>query len=184
MHKQLVIILLAIVAVFVSDCAGNNSSIGREDSRAKTTGQAILITFLDPDNGYYSTEPRSVFNPDNYELYYKGKLDDTFYSQDFWINLGRSCPPDQQFYEWSTNYFAFLLPRQDKESFYLLTDWGWIYAPKYRFELRRYRTTDLLDVRKAVQNGEEINGYAHDVVAIYDVQFEPEFSVSSARPPN
>jgi len=181
MQKQPIIILLAIVAVFPTSCAREESSIGSGDSMAKTAGQSILVRMLDPDHWHYITEP---FYPDNYELFSMGKLDDTFFCQDFWIDCGRWYPDDPGLSECLPHYFAFLLPRQHKESFYLLTDWGWIYAPKYRFELRRYRTTDLPDVRKAVQDVEEINGYTHAVVAMFDVQFEPEFSVSPARPPD
>jgi hypothetical protein len=146
-------------------------------------GYDVLNVILDPDNWYFCPEPRGNVFPDVYELFSMGLLSDSFYSSEYWIDIGRWQlePPLCYSGEAVPIYFVFMLPKEQTESFYLVTDAFDRYSTECRFQLRRYDAGNLLRVREALEANTDCGDVECEILAAYLPVFVPEFTIRIQR---
>ena len=167
----IVIALLALVMRYQS----YGTRFGEKD--VLELGHKIVLHLYDYDYGYYSKKPWSLLNPNVYNLYNDGNLNELYFSSKYWINIERNYDKESTGAgEWFINYYIVILLRSNQDKFYLITN-KYSGFNRELMELRKYPSSELTRISELISDNADFNDIKYDRIGEYQVEYEPEYRV-------
>ncbi|HEX9745316.1 MAG TPA: hypothetical protein VGB30_07805 [bacterium] len=193
---RFLIIILLINIYPRANCSGSERGLEQQENTnnyhpfedtlstedLKLLGKDLLYLILDNWDKSFDLENQVSRYPDIYDLYAAKIRPGSLFSKNYWVDIGRysdlhgSSTVDTRSY---TYEYIFLLPNDDNESIYLITNYfNALRENGNIFQLLRCRSDDAPALHEGLESNSLKQTFKHEILCEYNILYSDDNSLT------
>ncbi|HEX9746737.1 MAG TPA: hypothetical protein VGB30_15065 [bacterium] len=181
MNRRCKRLIFCVFLIVTFGCSGNPARTNETllgESEVIAIGAEILSIMLREDLWYLSETMLCAYHPDIYNLYSKEAMTDLFFSERYWVDIGRypEDPENNGGGDGPTLEWINIILKDDPDNLYSITDYD-ISPIEPAYELRKVRKSSVNDYIFSLRHAWEFPDLRYEVIGLYHYGSEPDVKV-------